>query len=351
MPPIKENDTVAVTGANGFIGSHVIKFLIGKNFKIRACVRSTGKNDCKVEHLKKIGGSNITFFTGCDLEVEGSFDEAFKGANAVVHTAARVHERWSNELISSHVQGTKNVVKAAKNSCSVTRFIQTSSIAAIIDPFKYADKSNGLHEFDEKDCNTTTDPNATGDFYGYAKKIAEEIALEAGNDKDTGFDTVVINPSVVIGECLCKQHTKASPVFIRQMLYGNEQPLIYFSWVDAEDVAEAHYLALVTESETVAGERFIISNDWHGTVEDVAISFAQKVNMELANVVITPGWKNYLYWIMMTNYEVAMLNNAKLPVSNNKAKTILKMKFKSMLTSVKTTVDSMISNGWVKLKN
>ena len=142
-----------------------------------------------------------------------------------------MYESWSDALLESHIQGTTNVVQAAKKSSTVQRFVQTSSIAAIIDP--YHEKANyPSFIFDESNYNSTTDPKVNGDYYGYAKCVAEKIAVDAGNDDATNFDTVVINPSVVIGERLCKAHTKASPVFIRQMLYGNEQPLIYFSWVD-----------------------------------------------------------------------------------------------------------------------
>ena len=101
-------------------------------------------------------------------------------------------------LLDSHIQGTTRVVESAKKSSTLKRFIQTSSIAAIIDPFVH--EKDPEHVFTEKDFNQTEDPSVTGDFYGYAKRVAEKIAVEAGADENTGFDAVVINPGVVIAQ-------------------------------------------------------------------------------------------------------------------------------------------------------
>ena len=347
MPELKKNkkNVIAITGANGFVGSHVVKYLIeNTKFSIRACVRDPS-NKTKIEHLEELGGDRIRFYAS-SLDKEGSYDEAFEGADAVIHTAARVHESWSDALLESHIQGTTNVVKAAKKSSTVQRFVQTSSIAAIIDP--YHEKANDpSFIFDESNYNSTTDPKVNGDYYGYAKCVAEKIAVDAGNDDATNFDTVVINPSVVIGECLCKAHTKASPVFIRQMLYGNEQPLIYFSWVDAEDVAKAHHDVLFKKN--VSGERFIITNEFEGSVVDVASNF-QTVHKALNNVRTTPSWKIYLQYFFMTDYEWKMLNS-KLPVTNKKAKSVLGFQsFVTMEESLRKTINSMVEKKYIKLR-
>jgi nucleoside-diphosphate-sugar epimerase len=349
MPSLKKNQkqTIAITGANGFVGSHVVKYLLeNTKFFIRACVRDP-TNKSKIGHLENLtGGSDRIKFYASSLDKEGSYDEAFEGADAVIHTAARVHESWSDALLESHIQGTTNVVSAAKKSSTVQRFVQTSSIAAIIDPY-HEKANNPSFVFDESNYNSTTDPKTNGDYYGYAKCVAEKIAVEAGNDEATNFDTVVINPSVVIGECLCKAHTKASPVFIRQMLYGNEQPLIYFSWVDAEDVAKAHHDVLFKNN--VSGERFIITNEFEGTVVDVASTF-KNAHKALNNVRSTPTWKIYLQYLFMTDYEWKMLNS-KLPVTNKKAKSILGFEsFISMEESLKKTINSMIEKKYIKLK-
>ena len=289
MPSIKPGDTVAVTGANGLVASHCIKLLLAKGFNVVACVRDP-TNDAKTMHLRKMGEEstgNIAF-AKASLDVDGSYDDAFEGADAVIHTAARVHEQWSVALLDSHIQGTTRVVDSAKSK-TLKRFIQTSSIAAIIDPFVHQKDPN--HVFTESDFNQTEDPSVTGDFYGYAKRVAEKIAVDAGADEASSFDTVVINPGVVIGESLCKAHTKASPVFIRQIIYGNEQPEIFFSWCDAENVAQAHFEALVRDDASQAPGRFIIANEFHGTVTDVLPKMEKLFPEYQMAAVTTPGGK------------------------------------------------------------
>ena len=61
------------------------------------------------------------------------------------------------------------------------------------------------------------------------------------------------------GPCLTKAHTKASPSFLRQFLYGNKAPNAWISVVDVREVAEAHVVAL--RSEECSGQRYVIAED------------------------------------------------------------------------------------------
>ena len=203
--------------------------------------------------------------------------------------------------------------------------------------------------FTEKDFNQTEDPVLTGDFYGFAKLAAEKIAVKAGADQDTAFDTVVINPGVVIGESLCKAHTKASPVFIRQVVYGNEQPEIYFCWVDATDVATAHLEALIREDAAEAPARFIIANDTYGSVVDI-FPMLEKVfpNYAMA-AVTTPWWKRAMQYFFMNKFEYAMMS-AQMKVDGTLARKRLGIQYTSMEESLKRTVESMVEKGYIKPK-
>jgi nucleoside-diphosphate-sugar epimerase len=102
--------------------------------------------------------------------------------------------------------------------------------------------------FTESDWNNWS-TYSNGDYYGVAKVKAEQLMREASEKH--GFEVVSINPGVVFGPCLTKAHTKASPVFIRQLMYGNAQPDVSFTWVDVRDVAAAH--AAAVEGEGIAG--------------------------------------------------------------------------------------------------
>ena len=88
IPP---GSTVAVTGANGYIGSFVVAELLGRGFAVRAAVLDASPAG-EAAHLGYMNGADerLTLVGGCDLDVDGSYDSAFAGADAVVHTAAKV---------------------------------------------------------------------------------------------------------------------------------------------------------------------------------------------------------------------------------------------------------------------
>jgi nucleoside-diphosphate-sugar epimerase len=129
--------TVAVTGASGFIGSWVCVRLLEQGFTVRAVVRDK-TNAEKTAHLVKkaqeLGrGGSLSFFSG-DLSKPGDYDEAFAGADAVVHTAAVVAIEAKNplkEIVEPSTEGTKNMLGSVGKSGTVKRVVHTSSVAAI----------------------------------------------------------------------------------------------------------------------------------------------------------------------------------------------------------------------------
>ena len=136
MPAISPPDTVAVTGASGFVGSHVVRELLKRGFNVRA-ILTDPTNESKTSHLRSMTGADkrLTLHKG-DLMTEGSYDAAFAGAAGVVHCAAKVHEkRQGPEIVPSHLEGTRNVLASAVAAKTVRRFVQTSSEAAVFDPW------------------------------------------------------------------------------------------------------------------------------------------------------------------------------------------------------------------------
>ena len=127
---------IAVTGASGFIGSHVVAQLLERGHKVRACVRDAS-NETKTAHLTKLAAASageLELFS-CDLLKEGSFNGAFAGADVVVHTAAVVllaARDAQKTIIDPSIKGTRNILGAIESSGgSVKRLVHTSSIAAV----------------------------------------------------------------------------------------------------------------------------------------------------------------------------------------------------------------------------
>eukprot|EP00966_Prymnesium_polylepis_P185901 4309190-Prymnesium_polylepis.1 len=104
--------TIAVTGANGFLGSHVVAVLLADGHTVRAAVRDPS-DTAKTSHLTALPGatSALTLVKG-NLSVEGSYDAAFAGADAVVHTAAVVEvldsKNAEEKILKPSLEGSKN---------------------------------------------------------------------------------------------------------------------------------------------------------------------------------------------------------------------------------------------------
>lgn len=257
MPAVLPPSTVAVTGANGFIGSHVVGVLLEDGYKVVPVVRNPSDPN-KTNHLIKLAegkpGTLLPARNG-DLLKLGSFDDAFKGVDAVIHTAAIVQmfakKDGVKEIVDPSLKGTRNVLDAINKNNSIKRIVHTSSVAAVQRydlPTSYV--------FTEKDSATWSTVE-NGDFYGVGKLGAEQMVTNECKGKI--YDAVILNPGLGIGPSLCKEHTKASPVFVRQMLINNRQPDAYVTVVDVRDIARAHVNALAKEE--ASGERFIIAND------------------------------------------------------------------------------------------
>lgn len=140
MPAITPaNGPVAVTGASGYLGSHVVTALIKRGYRVRACVTDQSNPD-KTAHLIALNNSvhpgRLELVTA-NLLVEGSYDEAFAGCSAVLHIGSAMGYGNVNnprQAYDGAVNGTKNILNSVKKSATVKRVVYTSSFSAIAHP-------------------------------------------------------------------------------------------------------------------------------------------------------------------------------------------------------------------------
>ena len=238
MATIPPGSTVAVTGASGFIGSHVVEACLKAGYVVRACVRDPS-NEAKVAHLEALAakhGGAVELARG-DLLEAGSFDAAFDGAAAVVHVAAVVEilkvSDPVRDIVDPSLEGCRNVLASVeKHLATIKKFVHTSSCIAVA----AVDSKGGGATYDEADFNgwstVETDP------YGFAKSSAEALVREAC--ETMALPLATLNPGVTLGPCFTKQHTKASTVLLRELLYGNKMLNYNCCFVDVRDVGAAH---------------------------------------------------------------------------------------------------------------
>ncbi len=169
-----------ITGATGFLGSHVARVLCEQGATLRLLVRATS-------NLKNLQGLNAETVTG-DLRDPASLEKAMAGCDTVFHVAAdyRLWVRDPQEMYRSNVEGTRALLQAARTN-GVRRVVYTSSVATV------GFTSNGSLADEDS-------PVAVSDMIGHYKRskfMAEQVALEAGR---SGMHVVTVNPTTPVGE-------------------------------------------------------------------------------------------------------------------------------------------------------
>jgi dihydroflavonol-4-reductase len=168
-----------VTGAAGFIGSHVVRALLARGHAVRALVLPS-------DRAPNLSGLEVEIVRG-DVRDAEAMARATRNVEVVFHLAA-VYALWSAKpaiLREVNVAGTRNVLEAARRA-GVRRVVHTSSIARF--------GGQGLGR-----CATEASPFAlgvTGDLYARTKNEAHWVALDAAR---AGQDVVIVAPTGPIG--------------------------------------------------------------------------------------------------------------------------------------------------------
>ena len=264
---------VAVTGASGYIGSWVVHDLVEEGYRVRACVRDLA-DPAKVDHLLTMNDAGLrgtVELFEADLFSSGSYDDAFAGCAAVIHTAAPLgyNRETPQETYDGCFTQTRAIIESTLKARTVKRFVFTSSFAAVTHPC-----ANG-YVFTEKDWadddvasyggawSEDNIPNNRGIAYKMAKCGSERMLYETAKEVGT-FEAMGIMPAYVIGPVMCANHDQKESFqyWIKEMTKGNpyrKTPDGRMQWTncDVRDVARAHRLCI--ESTVAAnGSRYII---------------------------------------------------------------------------------------------
>src|SRR5437588_2720266 len=229
---------VLVTGATGFVGSHVAQALAAQGTDLRFLVRPSSR-------MENIACLNSERVTG-DLRDPDSLKKAMQGCEFVFHVAAdyRLWVRDPEQMYRSNVEGTRAIIRAAQES-GVRRVIYTSSVATM----GFTTTGHIASE---------TSPVSIKEMVGHYKRskfMAEQIAIEAGKN---GVNVVVVNPTTPVGE----QDIKPTPTgrIIVDFLKRNFPAYVDtgLNVVDVKEVARGHLLAM---EKAVPGERYILGGE------------------------------------------------------------------------------------------
>ena len=227
-----------VTGATGFLGSHVARQLLKRGADLRLLVRSTSRTD----NIDDLPAEHVVG----DLRDVESLTRAIKGCDYVFHVAAdyRLWAVHGQELYDSNVNGTGNVLRAARES-GVRRVVYTSSVATM-------GFGNNGPLTDES--TPVTLAKMIGD-YKRSKFMAEQLVVEAAR---SGQDVVIVNPTTPIGERDIKPTPTGRIVvdFLKRKFPAYVDTGL--NLVDVIDCADGHLLAM---EKAVTGQRYILGGE------------------------------------------------------------------------------------------
>ncbi|VDN51382.1 unnamed protein product [Dracunculus medinensis] len=134
-----------VTGATGYIGIHCVQQLLKQQYLVRGTVRNPD-NEEKMKPLKSLEGSERLELMKADLDHDDYWNEVVQGCDYILHVASPFVINDDDSIIKTAVDGTLRVLRAAQQSSSVKKIVQTSSIVAINE--KLFHKSNGRNFID-----------------------------------------------------------------------------------------------------------------------------------------------------------------------------------------------------------
>lgn len=230
--------TLCITGANGFIGSHVALQAAEKGYALRLLLR----RDLRPE-LRDLGAQ---VFRG-DVRNEAELAPFLDGADALLHVAGvnTPSSAQRENIFTSNVEGTKLILRAAKKA-GVRRIVHTGSTAAL--------GCAGRGKMNNEDTpfnlwNASTD-------YERSKYLGEKTALELFAQED--IPVLIAQPAAAVGP------GDAKPTYTGKLIldYLNRALPGYFdtrhNYVDVRSVAAGHLLVL---EKGVPGQRYLLCGD------------------------------------------------------------------------------------------
>ncbi len=227
-----------VTGATGFVGSHVARALAEHGADVRLLVRPNS-------NTKNIADLKADLVIG-DLRDPVSLEKGIAGCDVIFHVAAdyRLWVRDPDEMYRANVEGTQSILEAARKN-GVRRIVYTSSVATM------GFTSNGQ----PADENSPVSLDKMIGHYKRSKFMAEQLAMEAGR---SGMDVVVVNPTTPVGE----QDIKPTPTgriivdFLKKKFPAYVDTGL--NLVDVKECARGHIAALEKGNR---GDRYILGGE------------------------------------------------------------------------------------------
>ncbi len=254
---------IAITGANGLLGSFILRKLVSENIPVIA-LRRRDSDSSLVNDLSQVTWREIEILDPISVE------EAFQGVTAVVHAAAQVsfNPRLRKTIMDVNVNGTRNVVDACL-ALNISRLIHISSVAAL-------GRKRGVAEMDETARWVESELNTD---YAKSKYLAE---VEVWRGAEEGLSVSVINPSVILAPA---DWSKSSAQLFH--FVWKEKPFYSDSLINYVDVRDVVELVWQVYSKNKVGEKFI-ANGGHVPIKELFDQIAKRFEKKSPTIKLSP---------------------------------------------------------------
>jgi dihydroflavonol-4-reductase len=225
-----------ITGATGFVGSHVAQLAAAQGAELRLLARKTSNT----KNLPV--GADVVIGA---LREPVAFASALQGCDAMIHVAAdyRLWVPKPDEMYKANVDGTRELLRLAREA-GVPRVVYTSSVATM-----------GFHGDAVVDEDTPVNEAAMIGHYKRSKWLAEQAAIAAAR---AGQHVIILNPTTPIGS----KDSKPTPTGRIVVDFLNKNFPAYvetgLNLVDVEEIARMHLVAL---ERGRPGERYILGGE------------------------------------------------------------------------------------------
>jgi nucleoside-diphosphate-sugar epimerase len=224
---------ILVTGASGFLASHVCLEFLQRGFRVRGTVRDPAQSSllltsARFKPYADLGAIELVSVPPLGAD-DGAYDEAIKGAAAIIHTAYVTYiVPDPNEVITPMVAGVRSILAAAIREPAVRSVVFTSSALAA-SPLASGGIDNGVVGRDSwndavLEAAWAAPPNAMLNYP--ASKVAAEKEVwkfvESNKDRHLHFNVNVVSPAGITGEPLNKKHIEGPANWVVHAYRGNK---------------------------------------------------------------------------------------------------------------------------------
>ncbi|OHB76722.1 MAG: hypothetical protein A2Z34_00840 [Planctomycetes bacterium RBG_16_59_8] len=246
---MNEGSRALVTGANGFVGSHLVEELLKRGYRVRCLVRRTG-------NLRWVEALPVEMAYG-DLREAKAVEDAVKGCDVIFHTAGVIKAHTLEAYLDANQRGTANIVRAASLlGANLRRFVHVSSLAAC------GPSRDGHPVHERTECRPVS-------WYGESKLRGEGEVLRYADR----LPVTIVRPPVVYGprDEGVLEFFQLAATGIVPSLDGRR----YYSIIYVKDLIRG--IADAAECSAAAGNVYFVANDRPVELSEILMKMAEAV--------------------------------------------------------------------------